>query len=64
MSKRFLTDSHFLISDILSLSAIDKKVDVHNLAGVRVRSNVSYSDSVEGLPKGIYIINNKKVIAK
>jgi hypothetical protein len=48
----------------LSLSAIDKKVDVHNLAGVRVRSNVSYSDSVEGLPKGIYIINNKKVIAK
>jgi arabinoxylan arabinofuranohydrolase len=47
-----------------AISAVDKNVDVYNLAGVRVRSNVSYSDSVEGLPKGIYIINNKKVIAK
>ena len=33
---------------------------VYTLSGQKVRS----SQSLEGLPKGIYIINNKKVIVK
>lgn len=39
-------------------------VDVYNLQGVAVRRNVPASEATQGLPLGIYIINNKKIIIK
>ncbi|MGM9841107.1 MAG: hypothetical protein ACI31D_02780, partial [Candidatus Limisoma sp.] len=43
--------------------AIDKKQDnnVYNLQGIMVIRNATKAD-IENLPKGIYIINNKKVV--
>jgi hypothetical protein len=37
-------------------------VDVYNLDGVKVRSGVSSDTALDGLSKGIYIINGKKVV--
>jgi len=53
------------IGDVLSPSGISHVAvqsaafDVYNLSGLKVRSNAA---SLEGLPKGIYIVNGKKVI--
>lgn len=38
-----------------------KASDVYTLAGVKVRSNAT---TLEGLPKGVYIYNNKKVVVE
>lgn len=40
------------------------RVDVYNLQGVRVRSNVNVQDALNNLPNGIYIVGGKKVIKK
>jgi hypothetical protein len=37
-------------------------VNVYNLDGVKVRSGVSSDTALDGLSKGIYIINGKKVV--
>lgn len=42
-------------------SDIYRLVDVYNIAGVCVRRQVAVCDAVSGLPKGLYIVNNKKV---
>lgn len=39
-------------------------VDVYNLAGQKVRSNVSPNNALRGLTNGIYIINKKKYAVK
>lgn len=39
-------------------------VDVYNLQGVRVRSNVDAEAAADGLPAGLYIIGNKKVMVR
>ncbi len=39
-------------------------VDVYNLQGIRLRSNVLPSEATDNLPKGIYIVGNKKVVVK
>lgn len=39
-------------------------VDVYTLQGMKVKHQVSYKDLDKILPKGIYIINGKKVIVK
>lgn len=43
------------------LNADGKPMDVYNLKGRKVRSKVT---SIDGLSKGVYIINRRKVIAK
>ena len=45
----------------IGIITIDKPVDVYNIQGQKVRSNVT---SLDGLPKGVYIINGKKVVIK
>jgi hypothetical protein len=40
----------------------DDKVDVYNINGMKVRSSASSSNPLSGLPKGIYIINGKKIV--
>ena len=42
----------------------NKNVDVFTTSGVMVRSNVNSNVALDGLPSGVYIINNKKVIKK
>lgn len=42
----------------------DVKVNVYNLQGMQIKSNVDLKDATKGLPKGIYIVNGKKVYVK
>ena len=37
-------------------------VDVYTLSGIRVRTQVAPAEALDGLQKGIYIVNGKKVI--
>ncbi len=39
-------------------------VDVYTLSGSRIKSNVEKADALNGLQRGIYIVNGKKVIKK
>jgi hypothetical protein len=40
----------------------ESDVDVYNLNGMKIRSGVSRDAALQGLPKGIYIVNGKKVV--
>lgn len=40
------------------------KVDVYTITGIKVRSQVTRGDALTGLPKGVYIIGNKKHLVK
>lgn len=42
----------------------NKVVNVYSLSGVKVRANVKSLNDLNGLPKGIYIMGNKKVLVK
>ncbi len=42
----------------------DTRVDVYNVTGLRVRNQVLKSEATVGLPKGIYIVGNRKVVVK
>ena len=48
-------------SDGIMMISFNHPVSVYNLYGHKVRSNVT---SLEGLPKGVYIINGRKVVIK
>ena len=48
----------------VAVDSVAARVDVYNLQGVRVRSNVSAQDALNNLPNGIYIVGGKKVIKK
>ena len=63
----------YKMSDVIStginrptISGIDSDaiVDVYTIGGVKVKSGVAASNATEGLAKGIYIVNHKKVIVK
>ena len=47
------------IKDILGDT---QEVDVYTVSGVKVRNKMKSSEVLKGLPKGIYIINGKKVV--
>ena len=40
------------------------KVDVYTITGIKVRSQVTRGEALAGLPKGVYIIGNKKYLVK
>lgn len=42
--------------------AADRKVNVYDLKGVCLRTNVAMQKALNGLPKGVYIINGQKVV--
>ena len=63
----------YKMSDVIStginrptISGIDSDaiVDVYTIGGVKVKSGVAASNATEGLAKGVYIVNHKKVIVK
>ncbi|WP_298452996.1 endonuclease [uncultured Prevotella sp.] len=45
-------------------NGINEKIDVYNLAGQKIRSNVNADNALNGLTNGIYIINKKKYAVK
>lgn len=45
-----------------ALAAEDVRVDVYSISGVLVRSGVKASEALDGLSKGIYIVNGKKIL--
>jgi len=47
--------------DAIAGLAYDRPVDVYTVTGRKVRSQVT---SLEGLPRGIYIVNGRKVVVK
>ncbi len=49
------------VEDSLSLTG---PVDVYNSNGMLIRSGVERSEATDGLPAGLYIIGNKKVIVR
>ncbi len=51
-------------SGIAGIAAEKKIVNVYDLAGRVVRHNVESANAVNGLAKGIYIVNGKKVLVK
>lgn len=42
----------------------NENVNVYSLSGVKVRQNVKAGVATNGLPKGLYIVGNKKVLVK
>lgn len=48
-------------SDGITMISLDQPVDVYNLQGQKVLTNTT---TLEGLPKGVYIINGRKVVVK
>ena len=51
-----------IATSIIDISALHLYVDVYTLSGIKVKSRVKYSDALNGLEQGIYIINGKKVM--
>ena len=47
------------VDGIYDVEKVNTNFDVYNLSGMKVRSNAT---SLEGLPKGIYIVNGKKQV--
>ena len=48
------------VQDALTVGEADM-VNVYTVGGVLLKSNVKAADALEGLPKGAYIVGNKKV---
>ena len=51
------------ITDVIVADG-NEKVDVYTITGMKVRSQVTRNDALEGLDKGVYIIGNKKYLVK
>ena len=51
-------------TDIQKLKAADAVVDVYDVAGTLVRSQVRMNTALTGLPAGIYVIGGEKVLVK
>lgn len=61
-----LTNSLDNISSVVnSIDHVENAtVNVYNMQGVMVRNNVPAADALQGLPAGIYVAGNKKVMVK
>lgn len=53
-----------IVTDVVEslVDESDAVVNVYNMSGVLLRKGVSRAEALEGLGKGIYMINGKKVI--
>ena len=49
------------VATVVDSKLLDRKVDVYDLRGQKIRSNVPASEASDELPNGIYIIGGKKV---
>lgn len=51
------------ITDVIVADG-NEKVDVYTITGMKVRSQVTRNDALDGLEKGVYIIGNKKYLVR
>lgn len=51
------------ITDVIVANG-NEKVDVYTITGMKVRSQVTRDDALDGLEKGVYIIGNKKYFVR
>jgi hypothetical protein len=58
---RLLSKNTNIPDAIEKIEETKTNVNVYSLTGVTLRTNVNSHNATEGLPKGIYIIDNKKV---
>jgi hypothetical protein len=61
---RLLSKNTNIPDAIEKIEATKKDVNVYSLTGVTLRTNVNPAIATEGLPKGVYIIEKKKVMVK
>ena len=52
------------IKNISSVGNASDRVNVYTVSGVCVKQNVSVSEAIQGLAKGVYVVGGKKVIVK
>lgn len=59
---------YFFGTEALAVDTVDSDnnglVNVYNLQGICVKSNVAAADALNGLPKGLYIVGGKKMIVR
>jgi hypothetical protein len=57
-----MSNEEYVPSSVISvISSVDKPADVFTLQGYRIRSNAT---SLEGLPKGLYLVNGRKAVVR
>lgn len=65
LGRRYATQMLELL-DVTSIEEIvmeeNPRVDVYNILGVKLRSQIVASEAIQGLPAGIYIVGGKKVV--
>lgn len=68
-------DSQFLSDGILKVASIettgiqnaiadDTEVDVYTTDGIKLRDNVRFKEALDGLAKGVYVVNGHKMMKK
>lgn len=50
--------------DEITFSPSERSVDVYNIQGMRLKTQVSTSVALNGLPEGLYIVDGKKIVVK
>ncbi len=50
------------IEEVLGSETSDEAVDVYTLSGVKMKSGVKRSEALDGLQRGIYVVNGEKVV--
>jgi|GEM_PF-3864681 len=59
-----VTGTFTINTAINSLYSSEQKVNVYNLNGTKIYERISMKEALEQLPKGIYIINGRKIYIK
>lgn len=57
-----VNDELVTLLEVAEAAAAPAVVNVYNLQGMVVKAGVSEADALEGLPRGLYIVNGKKVV--
>lgn len=56
------------LDDVTGIDGVEagnpKMVDVYTLSGIKVKSQVPFAEATQGLAKGIYVVNAKKVVVE
>ena len=61
---RLLVKEDDIVNSIEKTNDTSEKIDVYNIYGVKIRSNISKNKYAQGLRPGFYIVDNKKIFIK